>query len=90
MEYVQVWIILLFYILQVYHVWNHWSGFVIKIIRSFEERIQERWNKSQEDYLYSDALYFLKESYENEEVGGWRIGQTNVGFDVDMEMQMKK
>ena len=64
------------------------TGFIIKIVRCFEESIQERHNKTQEDLLYSDALYFLKESYENEEQGGWRIGQMNGGFDT-LEMENK-
>ena len=38
----------------------------MKIIKKYEMKIQERWNKRQRDYLYHDDLYFYRESYDNE------------------------
>ena len=38
----------------------------MNIIKTYEQKIQERWNKRQRDYLYHDDLYFYRESYDNE------------------------
>ena len=41
-------------------------GVILNIIKKYEMKIQERWNKRQRDYLYHDDLYFYRESYDNE------------------------
>jgi len=42
------------------------TGVILNIIKKYEMKIQERWNKKQRDYLYHDDLYFYRESYDNE------------------------
>merc|ERR1712117_162530 len=37
------------------------TGVILKIIKVFEQRVQDRWNKQQRDYLYHDDLYIYKD-----------------------------
>ena len=42
------------------------TGAILGVIKKYEMRIQDRWNKRQRDYLYHDDLYFYREAYDND------------------------
>jgi len=62
------------------------TGLLLKVIKSFEQKSQEMWNRHQRDYLYHDDLYFYRDYQTADDK---EIEKLNGAFESDVNLARK-
>jgi len=62
------------------------TGFILKLIKTFEQKSQDMWNRHQRDYLYHDDLYFYRDY---EIADDKEIEKFNCAYESDVDLARK-